>query len=236
MSQVSKRLILSILLLMWSRTIYLWKRYIQEGSVRHRQSKASKNLRKIVGVQFFSHMGSGEKSSYSRCFVPGTFIRSGRSGGHHCRHRRATNQLDDIFDAIDSDIVKLRQDVRDWTLSNVYANQLKSLMSQLSVNEDLVYLDGARIGLSNNAVIDILPLFYTSHIGMNKSYKLCRSLYFWPGMFNDISQMISQCNPCNVHKPYQPKKTKSTLPPSSYLGPPMGHVGLDLLSLGVNSI
>ena len=27
-------------------------------------------------------------------------------------------------------------------------------------------------------------------IGMNKTYELCRSLYFWPGMFNDIRQMI----------------------------------------------
>ena len=105
-------------------------------------------------------------------------------------------------------------------------------MPQLSVDEDLVYLDGARIVLPRNSVKVILPLVHTSHIGMNKSYDLCRSLYFWPGMFNDIWQMISQCRPCNVHRPSQPKNPRSTLPPLSYLGPPMGHVGLGLFELG----
>ena len=107
---------------------------------------------------------------------------------------------------------------------SVYANQLKSVMSQLSVNEDLVYLDAARIILPKDAVKKILPLVHTSHIGKNKTYELCRLLYFWPGMFNDISQMVNQCKPCNVYKPSQPKNPRSTLPSSSYLGPPMSHV------------
>ena len=51
-------------------------------------------------------------------------------------------------------------------------------------------------------------------------------------MFNDIKQMISQCKPCSVHRPSQQKNPRSTLPPSSYLGPPMGHVELDLFELG----
>ena len=110
-----------------------------------------------------------------------------------CLAKTATNQLDVIFDAIDSDYVRLRQDVRDGTFNSVYANQLKSLMPQLSVDEDLVYLDGARIVLPKNAVKVILPLVHASHFGMNKSYDLCRSLYILPGMFNDIRQMISQC-------------------------------------------
>ena len=134
--------------------------------------------------------------------------------------------------AIDSDYVKLRQDVREGTFHSTYANQLKSLMPQLCVDEDLVYLDGARIVLPRNAVKIILPLVHSSHIGLNKSYDLCRSLYFWPGMFNDIRQMVLQCRPCNVHRPSQPKNPRSTLPPSSYLGPPMGHVGLDLFEFG----
>ena len=75
----------------------------------------------------------------------------------------------------------------------MYANQLKSVMPQLSV-------DKARIVLLKNAVKAVLPLVHISHIGMNKTYELCRSLYFWPGMFSDIKQMISQCEPCNIHR------------------------------------
>ena len=53
-------------------------------------------------------------------------------------------------------------------------------------------------------------------------------MYFWPGMFDDIRQMISQCRPCNIHCPSQPKNPRISQPPSSYFGPPMSHVGLDL--------
>ena len=109
-----------------------------------------------------------------------------------CLTRSSSNQLNIIFDAIDSDYMKLRHDVRDGTFHSVYASQLKSVMSQLSVDEDLVYLDAARIILPKGAVKKILPLVHTSHIGINKTYELCRSLYFWPGMFNDIRQMIRQ--------------------------------------------
>ena len=97
------------------------------------------------------------------------------------------NQLDVIFDAIDADYVKLRQDVRNGSFQSVYANQLKYFMPQLSADKDLVYLDGARIILPKNAV---LPLLHVSHIGINKTYELCRSLYFWPGMFNKGKQVI----------------------------------------------
>ena len=113
---------------------------------------------------------------------------------HVCLAKMAHNQLDVIFYAIDSDYVKLRQDVCKGTFHSTYANQLRSLMPQLSVDEDLVYLDGAIIVLPKNAVKVILPLVHTSHIGMNKSYDLCRSLYFWPGMFNDIGP-LSQRTP-----------------------------------------
>ena len=73
-----------------------------------------------------------------------------------CLAKTAHNQLDIIFDAIDSDYVKLRQDVCEGTFPSIYANHLKSLMPQLSVDEDLVYLDGARIVLPQNAVKVIL--------------------------------------------------------------------------------
>ena len=44
--------------------------------------------------------------------------------------------------------------------------------------------------------------------------------------------MIRQCTACNVNKPSQPKNPRSTQPPSSHLGPPMIHVGLDLFDFG----
>ena len=118
--------------------------------------------------------------------------------------------------------------------NNTQPNPPRTSLQETALNTycRLKLLDGARIVQPRNAVKVILPLVHTSHIGMNKSYDLCRSLYFWPGMFNDIRQTISECKPCNVHRPSQPKNPRLTLPPSSYLGHPMGHVGLDLFEFG----
>ena len=149
-----------------------------------------------------------------------------------CLAKTSSGQLDMIFNAIDTDYVKLRHDVKGGTFESVHARQLKLVMPQLSVDEDLVYIDGLRIVLPVEADMKILPLLHVSHIGINKTYNLSRSLYFWPGMFNDIKQMISQCLPCSVNRPSQPKNPRVSDQPSTYLGPPMGHVGLDLFEFG----
>ena len=149
-----------------------------------------------------------------------------------CIAKTFSGQLDMIFDAIDTDYIKLHAHVKSGTFSSVYARQLKSVMPQLSVDDDLVYLDRSRIVLPIQTTKKISPLLHVSHIGMNKTYDLCRSMYFWPAMFNDIKQMVFQCRPCNIHCPSQPKNSRIIQPPSSFFGPPLGHVGLDLFKFG----
>lgn len=70
------------------------------------------------------------------------------------------SQLDVIFNAIDSDYLKLRQDVQNQSFQSVYANQLKAVMPQLSVDKDLVYLDATKIVLHKNVVKSVLPLMH----------------------------------------------------------------------------
>ena len=65
---------------------------------------------------------------------------------------------------------------------------------------------------------------------MNKTLVLARSLYYWPGMVNDIKQLISRCTVCARVQPSQPFTPMVTSPPSSHLGYPMQHVCLDLFS------
>ena len=59
-----------------------------------------------------------------------------------CLAKNSTGQLDMIVVAVDADYVKLRSYVKSGTFESVYANQPNSVMSQLSEDEDLVYLDG----------------------------------------------------------------------------------------------
>ena len=86
--------------------------------------------------------------------------------------KTSSGQLDMIFNSIDADYVKLRHDIKIGTFESVYADQLKYVMPQLSVDKDLVYLDGSRIVLPLETAKKILPWLHVSYIGINKTYNL----------------------------------------------------------------
>ena len=115
-----------------------------------------------------------------------------------------------------------------------YAAQLKAVFDHLSVDGELVYLDAKRIVIPLKGVKSILKLLQGFHVGVNKTYNLARLLYYWPGMLNDIKQLIEGCEACSKSRPSQPKNIRSTDPPSSTLGPPLSHVGLDMFEFGGN--
>ena len=113
-----------------------------------------------------------------------------------------------------------------------YANQLTSLMPQLSVDGKLVNLDSRRIVLHIPAVAKILPLLHAGHAGMTKSYEYAKALYYWPGMANDIRQAVRSCDACRKFQSSQNHNPRVSELPSVYKGPPMNHVGLDLFAFG----
>ena len=126
----------------------------------------------------------------------------------------------------------LKNDVLDGTTNSRYAAQLKAVFDHLSVHGELVYLDAKRIVMPLKGVKAILKLLYVSHVEVNKTYDLACLLYYWPEMLKDIKQLIEGCEACSKSRPSQPKNIRSTEPPSSTLGPPLSHVGLDMFEFG----
>ena len=53
-------------------------------------------------------------------------------------------------------------------------------------------------------------------------------------MLNDVKQLVEGCLTCRKYCPSQPVNKRTTPAPSSYLGPPMGHIGVDLFDFGGN--
>ena len=101
-------------------------------------------------------------------------------------------------------------------------------MDVLSVSDNLVLLDSRRIVLPLLTVKPVLELLHSSHSGMTKTTNLARGLYFWPGMTNDIKQLVSSCPDCISVLPSQPANPMVTPSPSTHFAYPMQHVGLDL--------
>ena len=72
---------------------------------------------------------------------------------------------------------------------------------------------------------DILQKLHLSHPGQVKTKKAAQQSCYWPGMNNDIAQMVQQCAVCAEHLPSQ-KDTMRNLPISMY---PMQLVGINLV-------
>ena len=116
-----------------------------------------------------------------------------------------------------------------------YSQQMKSVFGQLCVDDKLLYLDAKRIVLPLKAVKDVLKMAHLPHAGITKTYELLRSLYFWPGMYNDVKELISACGSCSKNAVSLPKNPRSMAPPSADFGPPMACVGVDLFDFGGKS-
>ena len=149
----------------------------------------------------------------------------------------ATSQpsLDIIYNAIDEDYRTLLEGVLHGKSTSTYSCSLKANTDSLSVSDGLVLLNSRRIVLPLPAVKPVLRLLHASHSGVNKTITLARDLYFWLGKNNDIKQLVSMCRECLRLLQSQPSNPMTTSPPSSHLGYPMQHVGLDLFSFGGKS-
>ena len=115
-----------------------------------------------------------------------------------CLMQTSHPTMDLIYKSIDDDYRLLLEDVKNETCFSTYAQSLKAYFNILSLSDGLILMDSKRIMLSLPSVKPILKLLHTSHSGVFKTTNLARGLYFWPGMTNDIRQMVSACAECTV--------------------------------------
>ena len=109
----------------------------------------------------------------------------------------------------------------------------KSIWDDLSLDgengKEILIYDGHRIVVPANLRQDVLAAMHKSHCGMEKTRQLAKSLYFWPGMSNDVAQTVQKCSMCVSRLPSLPDET--FLQPRTTASGPMEAVGIDLFSL-----
>ena len=71
---------------------------------------------------------------------------------------------------------------------------------------DNIILKGERIVIPKHARSSLLKNLHEGHIGIEKSIQRARSAIFWPGITNDIKELISACPTCIAHQPSQCKE------------------------------
>ena len=83
---------------------------------------------------------------------------------------------------------------------------------ELTIEDGLV-LKGPRIIIPNNKREDILKLIHESHLGLNKCKIRAKETVYWPGINEQLEQLIINCQHCLKYS-----KSKDTNTPNTALG------------------
>ncbi len=114
------------------------------------------------------------------------------------------------------------------------AHQYKTVWHQLGLFDDqedtLVVFDGKKIVVPGKAVPEILKILHMPHAGVNKTKQQARSLYFWPRMNKDVTEMVQGCEACQELMDSQAREPPLETKEPNYT--PMSHVAVDLYSYG----
>ena len=73
------------------------------------------------------------------------------------------------------------------------------------VLEDGMILKGNRIVVPGSLRQQVLDAIHSGHQGESRCILLARESVFWPGITNDIKNMVKDCEHCNKHQSAQPK-------------------------------
>ena len=97
---------------------------------------------------------------------------------------------------------------------------------ELSVIND-VLMKGTRIVIPNSLQAHIKEVLHTGHLGIERTKSNARQTIFWPGIDKTITDMVTNCNACQI---YRNKQQKESLIPHHVPTEVWSKVGIDLFT------
>ena len=122
---------------------------------------------------------------------------------------------------------KTPNDMPDHHPSKLYKDQWQHL--HFDPHCDLL-LYHSRIVVPDESRPEVLKTLHLQHLGKTYTKETARSLYFWPGMNNNIDQMIEKCLECMKFLPSQQKEPLI----QTIASRPFEKVSTDLYQIGQN--
>ena len=83
------------------------------------------------------------------------------------------------------------------------------------MEDGLILLDSHRIVIPQAKRREILAKLHSSHQGIERTKRRARQTVYWPGINNDIQNVVEACNACQKHLPSLQKEPMMSDPPPS---------------------
>ena len=106
--------------------------------------------------------------------------------------------------------------------------QYWGIRDELHVAEHLIFKD-ERVVIPSCMRADVLKKVHETHLGIEKCKARARASMYWPGMTNDIEEMIAKCPTCAKFKP---RNKKEPLMPHDVPDRPWSKIGADIFFFG----
>ena len=103
-----------------------------------------------------------------------------------------------------------------------------SVRDKLAMDDHLV-LCGCRLVIPRQMRSDVLTTLHMSHQGIERTKRRARLSVYWPGINNDITQLVRGCRSCSEHLPSLPKEPLKTHPSPDRV---FEHLATDLFEYG----
>ena len=99
---------------------------------------------------------------------------------------------------------------------STFAKSYKAMGDTLSIypfnGKEFVLLDCRQIIPPPEAVPFLLKNLHSAHVGIERTVRLTKQLFFWHGMLNDLTTTIDSCKACQLYTPSQKKKVIQSQP------------------------
>ena len=83
--------------------------------------------------------------------------------------------------------------------------QFWNIREELSTDDGLVFY-GKRVIVPHSARRAVLSKLHAAHQGIVRTRQRANQTVYWPGISNDIVQLVERCSTCQLHRPSQPKE------------------------------
>ena len=102
--------------------------------------------------------------------------------------------------------------------------QYWGIRDELHVAEHPIF-KGERVEIRSSMRVEVLKKVHEAYLGIEKCEARARASMYWPGMTNDIEEMIAKCLTCAKFKP---RNKKEPLMPHDVPDRPWSKIGADI--------
>ena len=98
--------------------------------------------------------------------------------------------------------------------------------NELTVTNNVI-MTGSRLVIPSSLRNEMKKILHTGHLGIERTKLNARSALYWPGICNELTEMVSNCNSCQT---YRNKQQKESLIPHEIPSAVWQKVGTDLFN------